>query len=81
MLIDTIREEYMKIKYYPDADALDIRISDDKPDYGEEAGEEMILHYTKEGKLVKIEILNASKTIMNFLEPILRQKSMAKVSY
>ncbi|MFV9677709.1 MAG: DUF2283 domain-containing protein, partial [Methanosarcinales archaeon] len=42
----------MKIKYYPDADALDIRISDEKPDYGEEAGEEMILHYTNEGALV-----------------------------
>jgi uncharacterized protein YuzE len=70
----------MKIKYYPDADALDIRISDEKPDYGEEAGEEMILHYTKEGKLVKIEILNASRTIINFLEPILRQKPVAKVA-
>ncbi|NQE54781.1 hypothetical protein C5S29_14420 [ANME-1 cluster archaeon GoMg3.2] len=43
----------MRIKYYPDADALDIRISDEKPDYGKEAGEERILHYTKEGKLVK----------------------------
>ncbi len=41
----------------------------------------MVLHYTKDGKLVKIEILNASRTIMNFLEPILSQKSMAKVSY
>ncbi len=47
----------MKIKYYPDADALDIRVSDDKPDYGEEAGEEMVSHYTKDGKIVKIEIL------------------------
>lgn len=71
----------MKIEYYPDADALDIRISDEKPDYGEEAGEEMILHYTREGKLVKVEILNASRTIMNFLEPILSKKSMAKVSH
>ena len=68
----------MKIKYYPDADALDIRISDEKPDYGEEAGEEMILHYTKLGKLVKIEILDASKTIIDFLEPILSEKSFGK---
>lgn len=29
-----LEEEYMKIKYYPDADALDVRISDEKPDYG-----------------------------------------------
>ncbi|MBC7078965.1 MAG: DUF2283 domain-containing protein [Methanothrix sp.] len=68
----------MKIKYYPDADALDIRISDEKPDHGEEAGEEMILHYTKDGKLVKLEILNASKTIIDLLEPILSQKPLAK---
>jgi uncharacterized protein YuzE len=68
----------MKIKYYPDADALDIRISDEKPDYGEEAGEEMILHYTKDRKLVKIEILDASKTVIDFLEPILSQKPLAK---
>ena len=72
----------MRIKYYPNVDALDIRISDEKSDYGEEAGEEMILHYTKEGKLVKIEIQDASKTVIGFLEPILSQKSLAKaVSY
>ena len=42
----------------------------------------MILHYTKEGKLVKIEILDASKTVIDFLEPILSQKPLAKaVSY
>jgi uncharacterized protein YuzE len=68
----------MRIKYYPDADALDIRVSDEKPDYGEEAGEEMILHYTKLGKLVKIEILDASKTIIDFLEPILSEKPLIK---
>ena len=28
---------------------IDIRISDEKPDYGEEAGEEMILHTLYEG--------------------------------
>ncbi len=68
----------MRIKYYPDADALDIRVSDEKPDYGEEAGEEMILHYTQLGKLVKIEILDASKTIIDFLEPILSEKPLIK---
>jgi uncharacterized protein YuzE len=60
MGMDTLNVEYMRIKYYPDADALDIRMSDEKPDYGEEAGEEMILHYTKDRKLVKIEIQDAS---------------------
>lgn len=40
----------------------------------------MILHYTNEGKLVKIELLNASKTILDLLEPILRQKALTKTT-
>ncbi len=64
----------MKIKYYPDADALVLRLMDEKPDHGEQVGDEMILHYTKDNKLVKIEILDASKTVMDFLNPILSQK-------
>ena len=57
---------------------IDIRIRDEKLDYGEEAGEEMILHYTKDRKLVKIELLDTSKTVIEFLEPILSQKPLAK---
>lgn len=64
----------MKIKYYPDADALVLRLMDEKPDHGEQVGDEMILHYNKDNKLVKIEILDASKTVMDFLNPILSQK-------
>lgn len=74
MLIDTLEAAYMKIKYYPDADALVLRLMDEKPDHGEQAGDEIILHYTKDNKLVKIEILDASKTVMDFLNPILSQK-------
>ncbi len=64
----------MKIRYYPDADALVMRVSDEKPDHGEQVGEEMILHFTKDNKLVKIEILDASKTVLDFIKPILSQK-------
>jgi len=64
----------MKIKYYPDADALVLRLIDEKPDHGEQVGEEMILHYTKDNKLVKIEILDASRTVIDLLQPILSQK-------
>lgn len=73
--------EDLQIRYYPDADALVMRVLDEKPDYGEQVGEEMILHYTNSGKLVKIEILDASKTIMEFLEPILSQKPLKVVKY
>jgi uncharacterized protein YuzE len=64
----------MKIRYYPDADALVMRVSDEKPDHGEQVGEEMILHFTKDNKLVKIEILDASKTVLDLIKPILSQK-------
>lgn len=37
-LIGILKEAYMKIKYYPDADALVMRVSDEKPDHGEQVG-------------------------------------------
>ena len=69
----------MKIKYYPDSDILEIRVLDEKPKHGEEYGENMIIHYSKENRVVKIEILDASKTILNFLQQILEQKSLKGV--
>ena len=74
MSIGTIEEDYMKIKYYPDADVLEMRITDEDLDHGVQAGDEIILHYTKDDKLVKIEMLDASKTVMEILQPILSQK-------
>lgn len=67
----------MRIKYYPDADALVIKVLDEKPDYGDPAGEEIILHYTNDGRLVQIEILEASKTVLDFLHPILHEKPLS----
>ena len=64
----------MKIRYYPDSDVLEIRVLDEKPKYGEEYGENIIIHYSEENRVVKIEILDASKAILNFLQPILEQK-------
>jgi len=48
-----------KVKYSPDADALVITLRDEKPDYGEEAASDVILHYGRSGELVEIEILGA----------------------
>jgi uncharacterized protein YuzE len=70
----------MKIKYYADADALVMKVSDEKPDYGEQMGEEIIIHFTKDNKLVKIEILDASKTVLDMLKPILGHKSMEQAA-
>ncbi|ADC65837.1 Protein of unknown function DUF2283 [Ferroglobus placidus DSM 10642] len=64
----------MKIRYYPDSDVLEIRSLDEKPKYGEEYDENIILHYSEENRVVKIEILDASRVILSFLQPILEQK-------
>ena len=47
---------------------------DEKPKYGEEYDENIIIHYSEESRVVKIEILDASKAILSFLQPILEQK-------
>lgn len=70
----------MKIKYYPDADALVMKVSDEKPDHGEQVGDEMILHFTKDNKLVKVEILDASRTVLDLLKPILSQKPIREAA-
>lgn len=50
----------MKVKYYENADLLSLRISN-KPYYDATKSGDVIVHYTKNGKPVLIEILNAAK--------------------
>ncbi|MAE49675.1 hypothetical protein CMI48_02490 [Candidatus Pacearchaeota archaeon] len=52
----------MKCEYDEEADVMMIELSRDSPDYGEEA-DGVIYHYSKEGKPVEIEILDASVTV------------------
>lgn len=69
----------MKYDYDPETDILTIKISDEKPDYGEQAGS-IINHYSDDGKPVEIEILDASETALSIIKPILSQeKKQAKV--
>ncbi|GAP94668.1 DUF2283 domain-containing protein [Leptolyngbya sp. NIES-2104] len=51
-----------KIRYSPDVDALLIQVSDEPISHAEEDGQ-MILHYSKQDKLVLIEILEVQKFI------------------
>lgn len=53
----------MKVKYYEDADLLSIRVSK-KLFYDAVQEGDVIVHYTKDGEPVLIEILNAA----NFLK-------------
>lgn len=50
----------MKYEYYPETDILIIKLSKGKPDF--EQKENIITHYSKQGKPIEIEILDASKT-------------------
>ncbi len=63
----------MRYDYDPETDILTITISDEKPEYGEQSGP-IINHYSKDGKPVEIEILDASETALSILEPILKNK-------
>ena len=49
-----------KIKYSPDEDILLYEVSSEPIDYAEESGS-VIVHFTKEGRPVLLEIMDASK--------------------
>ncbi len=53
----------MQIKYSPEADALIIRLRDGKPVDSVDLAEGIIAHYSKDKKILEIEILDASKTV------------------
>jgi uncharacterized protein YuzE len=55
--------ENLQIKYFPDADALIIRLRNGKPVDSIDLAEGIIAHYSKDRKILEIEILDASKTV------------------
>jgi len=65
-----------KIKYSKDVDALLIELSDKPIDYAEEEGQ-IIVHFTKDGEPVLLEILNAREFMMNSLTSLLEEKEVA----
>lgn len=60
----------MEYKYDPKTDILLIKLSKEKPDFGEQK-ENIITHYNKQGKPIEIEILDASKTTIKIVETVL----------
>lgn len=64
-----------KIKYSKDVDALLIELSDKPIDYAEEEGQ-IIVHFTKDGEPVLLEILNAREFMMNSLTSLLEEKEV-----
>ncbi|MDI6654738.1 MAG: DUF2283 domain-containing protein [Candidatus Hydrothermarchaeota archaeon] len=53
----------MQIKYSPDADALIIKLKEGKPEDSRDLVEGIIAHYSKDKKILEIEILDASKIV------------------
>ncbi|NIA03307.1 MAG: DUF2283 domain-containing protein [Nitrospirae bacterium] len=53
----------MQIKYSPDADALIIKLRNGVPVDSVDLSEGIIAHYSKDKKILEIEILDASNTV------------------
>ena len=51
----------MEITYDPETDTMDIEFQKGKYEVSKEIAEGIIIDYTKDGKVISIEILNASK--------------------
>ena len=68
----------MQIKYSADADALIIRLREGKPVDSVDLAEGIIAHYSKDKKILEIEILDASKIVqMNELNVSLKGAQVA----
>jgi len=65
-----MQRRFKKVEYSPDVDALVITLNEKKPEYGKEVGENIIIHYARDGKPVEIEILNASELVISSMEAI-----------
>jgi uncharacterized protein YuzE len=63
----------MKYEYDASADILLIRISNERPDHGEQKGN-VITHYSKKGEVVELEILDATKETANMITAIMKSK-------
>ncbi len=66
----------MRYEYDAESDVLLIRLGDAKIDHGEQHGN-VITHYSKDGKIIELEILDASKETANMIRAIMRSKSVA----
>lgn len=64
-----------KIKYSKDVDALLIEISDKDIDYAEEQGQ-IIVHFSREGQPVLIEILDAKQFLLKTLTSVVEEKEV-----
>jgi len=65
-----------KIRYSRDADVLVVELSDKRVDYAEEEGR-MIVHFSKEGEPVLLEILDAREFVLKSLSSVVNEEETA----
>ena len=61
-----------KIRYSKDVDALLVELSQEPIDYAEESGQ-LIVHFTKGGEPVLLEILDARDFLLNSLSSLVKE--------
>ena len=66
----------MKANYNKEVDVLLIKLSNNKPKYGEDIGDGIIVHFDKNKLPVEIEILKAKKYLVGWLEQALEVKTV-----
>ena len=54
------------MRYDPEVDVLYIRILNEKAFESEEVSEDIIVDYTEDNKVIGLEVLNASKRLIEF---------------
>lgn len=74
-----MRRMFKKVDYSSDVDALVITLREGSPEYGESFGDNIIIHFDKDGRPVEVEILDASELVISSMEAI-AVKARAKSS-
>ena len=69
----------MQIRYVKNIDVLNIDLGKGKFDYSEELAEGIILDISKEGEILSIEVVDASKRLRKEIMEKLAKKYLARV--
>lgn len=75
-----MKNKKVKIIYEPEDDVLNIWLSKKPYDYGEDNGDLVITHYTKDDEPVYIEVLFASR-FFKMKSPVKKAKTVLKDKY
>ena len=65
-----------KLRYSKNADALMIELSNKPIEYAEEEGQ-IIVHFSKEGEPVLLEVLDARDFVLNVLSSVVKEEEVS----